>query len=39
MIAIQPSASATGRLPVKALRDFGRGSGHPAQLTLGDAHS
>jgi len=38
-IEIVPFTADQARVAGQALRDFGRGSGHPAQLNLGDAYS
>ncbi|MGH9535250.1 MAG: type II toxin-antitoxin system VapC family toxin [Terriglobales bacterium] len=35
-VAIEPVTAAQARLARAAYRDFGRGSGHPARLNLGD---
>ncbi len=35
-IAIEPATEEQVRLPRDAYRDFGKGSGHPAQLNFGD---
>lgn len=35
-IAIEPVTEAQARLGREAYRDFGKGSGHPAQLNFGD---
>lgn len=35
-IEIRPVTVEQGRLAREAYRDFGRGSGHPARLNLGD---
>jgi ribonuclease VapC len=35
-IIIEPVTAAQARLGREAYRDFGKGSGHPAQLNLGD---
>ncbi|MGC3993062.1 MAG: type II toxin-antitoxin system VapC family toxin [Propionicimonas sp.] len=38
-VEIVPFTEDQARVAGQALRDFGRGSGHPAQLNLGDAYS
>lgn len=38
-VEIVPFTAEHARLAGAALRDFGRGSGHPARLNLGDAYS
>jgi ribonuclease VapC len=36
VIAIEPVTLAQARIAREAYRDFGKGSGHPARLNLGD---
>jgi ribonuclease VapC len=38
-IAIEPVTEAQARIAREAYRDFGRGSGHPARLNVGDCFS
>lgn len=38
-VEIVPFTEEQARVAGAALRDFGRGSGHPAQLNLGDAYA
>ncbi len=38
-VQIVPFTADQARVAGQALRDFGRGSGHPARLNLGDAYS
>lgn len=38
-VEIVPFTAEQARVAGQALRDFGRGSGHPARLNLGDAYS
>ena len=38
-VGIQPFGEAEARLAREAYRDYGRGSGHPARLNLGDTFS
>lgn len=38
-IAIEPFTAEHARAATRAYRDYGRGSGHPARLNLGDAYS
>ncbi len=38
-VEIVPFTEEQARVAGQALRDFGRGSGHPARLNLGDAYS
>ena len=38
-IQIAPFDAHQAHLAAQAYRDYGRGSGHPAQLTLGDSYS
>ena len=38
-IAIEPVTEAQARIARQAYRDFGRGSGHPAKLNVGDCFS
>jgi ribonuclease VapC len=38
-IEMVPFDAAQARIASQAYRDFGRGSGHPAALNLGDCHS
>lgn len=38
-VEIVPFTEQQARVAGQALRDFGRGSGHPAHLNLGDAYS
>lgn len=38
-IVIEPVTEAQARIARAAYRDFGKGSGHPAQLTFGDCFS
>jgi ribonuclease VapC len=35
-LSVEPVTSAQARIAREAYRDFGRGSGHPAQLNFGD---
>jgi ribonuclease VapC len=35
-VSIEPVTTAQARIARDAYRDFGRGSGHPAQLNFGD---
>lgn len=38
-IEIEPSDANQARVAAQAYRDYGRGSGHPARLNLGDSYS
>lgn len=38
-IRIEPFDEAQARVAAQAYRDYGRGSGHPARLNLGDTYS